>query len=112
MLDVVRAVLVAAVLVCPAIAAADVPLEIRWPAFHHLESSMSDQLSTWASTLGIDIPNQRAHVAVHASSRFVTFGMDENVHYADGVARMSTHLQLELGTHAFSLQLPDVEMQP
>nr|HEX4314659.1 hypothetical protein [Kofleriaceae bacterium] len=94
------------------VAAADVPswssIDKRWPAVHGREQSFSDQLADWAKPFGFDLPSQRAQFAVHAGTHFA---MDESVHVADGIARMHTRLYLELGSHALTVPLPDVEMQ-
>ena len=111
------------------VAHADVPVDARWPAVHRHETSMSDQLEDWATSVGVDVDRHLAtlshdvldlridghghggHLGLHASSRYLSFALAEDVRVADGVARMRTHLQLELGAHALDVQLPDVEMK-
>jgi hypothetical protein len=116
----------------PGVARADVGLAMDqlWPAMpHHEQTSMSDQLADWMTSVGVKIDHhlgalshdvldlridgrgQRTHVGLHAGTRYLSFALTEDVHVADGIARMRTRLQLEVGAHALDVQLPDVEMQ-
>lgn len=105
------------------------PFEARWPAVHPHDTSMADELEDWATSVGVDVDRHLStlshevlelridgrghggHLGVHATTRYLAFALEEDVHYADGCARMRTHLQLELGEHALDVQLPDVEMK-
>ena len=126
---------VAATLGASSTARADVSLSLDqlWPALpFHDQPSMSDQLADWMTTVGVHvdqhltalshdalefrIDGRRQHyylgVHAHSGSGRVSFAMNEDVHFVDAVACIRTHLQLEIGTHAVDLQLPDMELQP
>lgn len=115
-------------------ARADVSLSLDqlWPALPaHDAPSMSDQLADWMTTVGIHvdehlgalshdalefrIDGRRQHyylgVHAHSGSGRLSFAMNEDVHFVDTVACIRTHLQLEIGSRAFDVELP-MELQP
>jgi len=76
-------------------------------------STSTSALSHDALEFRIDGRAQHYYVGVHAHSSTgrLSFAMREDVHFVDTVACIRTHLQLELGNHAFDLQVP-MELQP
>jgi hypothetical protein len=57
---------------------------------------------------------RRAFVRIDATSteRYLVFHFSSDVHFTQGVARITAKLQLGIAGHVVDLELPDVEMAP
>lgn len=72
-----------------------------------------DVLSRDSMSLRIDGRHQRAHLRLLAGSpRYLSLRMDEDIHIADGKARVASRVDLDIHGHNLHLDLPDVEMVP
>ena len=129
---------VAAVLVCVAAmsspAAADEGslydrLWPRVPEGNHLTLSqqITDQLTLLGNTLGyhldvlsketltlrFDGRRRKAYVRVGAGeAQYLTFQLASDVHFTEGLARISTRVDLSVAGRGLHLELPEVEMVP
>lgn len=75
---------------------------------HHL-----DLLSKETLTLRFDGRRRRASVRLGAGeAQYLTFRLASDVHFTEGLARISTRVDLSIAGHALHLELPDFEMTP
>lgn len=101
----------------------------RAPQGTHLTLSqqITDQLTLLGNTLGyhldvlsnemlslrFDGRRRRAFVRLGGGdAQYLTFRLASDVHFTDGLARVTTRLDLGLAGHRLSLELPDFEMTP
>jgi hypothetical protein len=75
---------------------------------HHL-----DVLSKETLTLRFDGRRRRAYVRLGAGeTQYLTFRLASDVHFTEGLARISTRVDLSIAGRALHLELPEVEMTP
>ena len=101
----------------------------RVPDGRHLTLSqqITEQLTTLGNTFGqhidalskdtlhlrFDGRRRRAFVRLGAGeSRYLTFRLASDVHFTEGIARISTRVDLAIAGRALRLELPQVEMTP
>ena len=101
----------------------------RVPADHSLslEQQIEDRITEIGNELGthldvlshdmvgleVDGRGQRARLRVGGGDvHYLTFKMNSTWHFADGKARVATHLELGIAGRELHLELPDVEMVP
>jgi hypothetical protein len=74
----------------------------------HLDALSKDTLS-----LRFDGRRRRAFVRLGAGeARYLTFRLASDVHFTEGIARISTRVDLAIAGRALRLELPQVEMTP
>jgi hypothetical protein len=72
-----------------------------------------DVLSRETLSLRFDGRRRRAHVRLGAGeAQFLTFQLASDVHFTEGLARISTRVDLAVAGRALHLELPEVEMTP
>ena len=72
-----------------------------------------DVLSKETLTLRFDGRRRRAHVGFGAGeARYLTFRLASDVHFTEGLARITTRIDLSIAGRALRLELPEVEMTP
>ncbi len=72
-----------------------------------------DVLTRDSVGLRIDGRHQRAHLRLAGgAARYLTFCMNEDIHIADGKARVASVVDIDVHGHRVHLALPDVEMVP
>lgn len=86
-------------------------------AFTELGASINQhvgQLSDGRFGLTFDGRRKRAFVRIDATTteRYLVFHFSSDVHFAQGVARITAKLTLGIAGHVVDLELPDVEMAP
>lgn len=86
-------------------------------AFTELGNSVNQhvgQLSDGRFGITFDGRRRRAFVRIDATSteRYLVFHFSSDVHFTQGVARITAKLQLGIAGHVVDLELPDVEMAP
>lgn len=75
---------------------------------YHLDLLSSDRLA-----LRFDGRSRKARVKFGMiDSDYATFKVDSIVHFTDGRAKITAHLDLGIGSHVIHLELPDIEMLP
>jgi hypothetical protein len=76
---------------------------------HHL-----DLLSKETLTLRFDGRRRRAYVRLGTGERqqYLTFRLASDVHFTEGLARITTRIDLSVAGRALHLDLPAVEMTP
>jgi hypothetical protein len=101
----------------------------RVPEGRHLKLSqqITDQLTLLGNTLGyhldllsketlslrFDGRRRRAYVRFGGGeAQYLTFRLASDVHFTDGLARISTRVDLSIAGRALHLDLPEVEMTP
>jgi len=101
----------------------------RVPEGRHLKLSdqITDQLTVLGNTLGyhldvlsretlslrFDGRRRRAYVRFGGGEgQYLTFRLASDVHFTDGLARVSTRIDLSIAGRALRLDLPEVEMTP
>jgi hypothetical protein len=77
-------------------------------AAEHLELASRESVG-----LRIDGRHQSAHLRLLAGkARYLTLRMDEDIHVQDGVARVSSRVDLAVRGHSVHVDMPDVEVLP
>lgn len=72
-----------------------------------------DALSKETLTLRFDGRRRRAHVRFGAGeTQYLTFRLASDVHFTEGLARITTRVDLSIAGRALRLELPEVEMTP
>ena len=72
-----------------------------------------DALSKETLTLRFDGRRRRAYVRLGGGeTQYLTFRLASDVHFTDGLARISTRVDLSIAGRALHLELPEVEMTP
>jgi hypothetical protein len=72
-----------------------------------------DALSKETLTLRFDGRRRRAHVRFGGGeTQYLTFRLASDVHFTEGLARISTRVDLSIAGRALHLELPEVEMTP
>jgi hypothetical protein len=72
-----------------------------------------DALSKDTLRLRFDGRRRRAFVRLGAGeARYLTFRLASDVHFTEGMARISTRLDLAIAGRALRLELPQIEMTP
>ena len=72
-----------------------------------------DVLTRDAVGLRIDGRHQRAHLRLAGgAARYLTFFLNEDIHIADGKARVASVVDIGVYGHSVHLELPAVEMAP
>ena len=72
-----------------------------------------DVLSKETLTLRFDGRRRRAHVGLRAGeAQYLTLQLASDVHFTDGLARITTRVDLTVAGRALHLELPEVEMTP
>jgi len=72
-----------------------------------------DVLSRETLSLRFDGRRRRAYVRVGAGeAQYLTFQLASDVHFTEGLARISTRVDLAVAGRALHLELPEVEMTP
>lgn len=72
-----------------------------------------DALSQETLTLRFDGRRRRAHVRFGGGeTQYLTFRLASDVHFTEGLARISTRVDLSIAGRALHLELPEVEMTP
>lgn len=72
-----------------------------------------DVLSKETLTLRFDGRRRRAYVRVGGGeAQYLTFRLASDVHFTNGLARISTRVDLSVAGRALHLELPEVEMTP
>jgi hypothetical protein len=72
-----------------------------------------DVLSHETLSLRFDGRRRRAYVRLGGGeSQYLTFRLASDVHFTDGLARISTHVNLSVAGRELNLQLPELEMTP
>jgi hypothetical protein len=101
----------------------------RVPEGNHLRLSqqITDRLTLLGNTLGyhldvlsketlslrFDGRRRRAYVRLGAGeAQYLTFRLASDVHFTEGLARITTRLDLSVAGRALHLDLPEVEMTP
>jgi hypothetical protein len=92
-----------------------------------LSQQIADQLTLLGNTLGyhldllsketlslrFDGRRRRAYVRLGAGdAQYLTFRLASDVHFTQGLARVTTRVDLGIAGRALHLELPDVEMTP
>lgn len=72
------------------------------------------ELSDGRFGLTFDGRRRRAFVRIDATTteRYLVFHFSSDVHFTQGVARITAKLQLGIAGHVLDLELPDLEMAP
>jgi hypothetical protein len=86
-------------------------------AFTELGNSVNQhvgELSDGRFGITFDGRRRRAFVRIDATTteRYLVFHFTGDVHFTQGVARVTAKLQLGIAGHVIDLELPDVEMAP
>jgi len=72
-----------------------------------------DVLSNEMLTLRFDGRRRRAYVRLGGGdAQYLTFRLASDVHFTEGLARVTTRVDLGIGGRALHLELPDIEMTP
>jgi hypothetical protein len=72
-----------------------------------------DALSHETLTLRFDGRRRRAYVRLGGGeAQYLTFRLASDVHFTDGLARITTRVDLSVAGRALHLELPEVEMTP
>lgn len=72
-----------------------------------------DALSKETLSLRFDGRRRRAHVRLRGGEgQYLTFNLASDVHFTEGLARISTRVDLSVAGRALHLELPELEMQP
>ena len=72
-----------------------------------------DVLSRETLSLRFDGRRRRAYVRLGGGeAQFLTFQLASDVHFTEGLARITTRVDLAVAGRAFHLELPEVEMTP
>jgi hypothetical protein len=72
-----------------------------------------DLLSLDLIALRVDGRRRRVHLGVAAGERgFLSFQLGGDFHFVDGLARVTTRIDLAIAGHTLELELPEVELAP
>lgn len=72
-----------------------------------------DVLSLDLIALRVDGRRRRVHLGVAAGERrYLSFELGSDVHFVDGLARVSTRIDLAIAGRSLELTLPEVELEP
>lgn len=109
--------------------------ERLWPSVPRgrglsLEQQITDHLTTMGNTLGYHLDQlsndvlaltfdgrrrlAKIRFGTHGSEneRYLTFRVDSDVHFTDGMAKVTARLELGIAGHLVHVDLPDFEMVP
>ena len=122
-------------LAAPASADETARYERLWPSVPKgrglsLQQQITDRLTAMGNTLGFHLDQlsndvlaltfdgrrrlAKIRFGTHGSEneRYLTFRVDSDVHFADGMAKVTARLELGLAGHLVRVELPDFEMVP